>query len=190
MALLLVIAIGWLREFSDIELPWAPLLAVLLTAGLINAVLLYRLWLPWTVGDKEFFANLLFDINQLTVDYGSAAVIDLPDGAPENGMTVWVIGTLSKGLFMAEQLVAGPTLASDDPGQRVQVGGIVTRFVSMADFEVNGVAATADSASTFDGGDGSDLGERSEVPLIDAEFEIEWQQDFDEKSKSSVLVAD
>ena len=30
--------IGWLREFSDIELPWAPLLAVLLTAGLINAV--------------------------------------------------------------------------------------------------------------------------------------------------------
>lgn len=28
------------------------------------------------------------------------------------------------------------------------------------------------------GGDGSDLGERSEVPLIDAEFEIEWQQDF------------
>lgn len=29
------------------------------------------------------------------------------------------------------------------------------------------------------GGDGSDLGERSEVPLIDAEFEIEWRQDFE-----------
>ena len=115
-------------------------------------------------------ANLLFDINQLTVDYGSAAVIDLPDGAPENGMTVWVIGTLSKGLFMAEQLVAGPTLASDDPGQRVQVGGIVTRFVSMADFEVNGVAATADSTSTFGGGDGSDLQLNARV-TVDGEFE-------------------
>lgn len=29
------------------------------------------------------------------------------------------------------------------------------------------------------GGDGSDLGERSEVPLIDAEFEIDWRQDFE-----------
>ena len=29
------------------------------------------------------------------------------------------------------------------------------------------------------GGDGSDLGERSEVPLIDAEFEIEWQAEFE-----------
>jgi peptidylprolyl isomerase len=29
------------------------------------------------------------------------------------------------------------------------------------------------------GGDGSDLGERSEVPLIDAEFEIEWRPEFD-----------
>ena len=29
------------------------------------------------------------------------------------------------------------------------------------------------------GGDGSDLGERSEVPLIDAEFEIEWRPEFE-----------
>ena len=29
------------------------------------------------------------------------------------------------------------------------------------------------------GGDGSDLGERSEVPLIDAEFEIEWRPGFE-----------
>ena len=29
------------------------------------------------------------------------------------------------------------------------------------------------------GGDGSDLGERSDVPLIDAEFEIEWQAGFE-----------
>ena len=27
------------------------------------------------------------------------------------------------------------------------------------------------------GGDGSDLGERSEVPLIDAEFDIDWPED-------------
>jgi two-component system sensor histidine kinase RegB len=62
----LLIAVGWLREFTEIELPWAPLLTVLLTAGLVNAVLLYRLWLEWPVGEGEFFTNLLFDMVLLT----------------------------------------------------------------------------------------------------------------------------
>ena len=114
-------------------------------------------------------ANLLFDINQLTVDYGGAVVIDLPGGAPENGMTVRLIGTLSNGLFVAEQLVAGPELATGGPGQRVQLGGIVTRFASIADFEVNGVAATADSASTFSNGGRGDLELNARV-TIDGEF--------------------
>ena len=114
-------------------------------------------------------ANLLFDINQLTVDYGSAAVIDLPGGAPENGMTVRIIGTLSNGLFVAEQLGSGPELNTRF-GQRVQLGGFVTRFASIADFEVNGVDAAVSSASTFSNGDRSDLELNARV-TIDGEFD-------------------
>jgi hypothetical protein len=116
-------------------------------------------------------ANQVFDINQLTVDYGNALLIELPGGAPGNGMTVRVIGTLSNGLFAAEQLVSGPTLTGD-PGERVQLGGIVTRFASMADFEVNDTAITADSASTFSNGDSGDLQLDARV-TIDGEFDTE-----------------
>lgn len=116
-------------------------------------------------------ANLVFDINQLTVDYGNAVVIDLPDGAPANGMTVRMIGALSNGLFVAEQLFTGPALTGN-PSERVQLGGIVTRFASMADFEVNDTAAAANAASTFVNGDSSDLQLDARV-TIDGEFDTD-----------------
>jgi hypothetical protein len=116
-------------------------------------------------------ANLLFDINQLAVDYGNAMVIDLRGGAPSNGMTVRVIGRLSDGLFVAEQLLSGPALAAG-VGQRVQVGGIVTRFASLADFDVNGIAATVASAATFSNGDSGDLQLNARV-TIDGEFDTD-----------------
>jgi hypothetical protein len=115
-------------------------------------------------------ANLVFDINRLTVDYGNAVIIDLPDGTPANGMTVRVIGTLANGLFAAEQLVSGPALTGNS-GERVQLGGIVTRFASMADFEVNDTAVTASSAPTFSNGDSSDLQLNARV-TIDGEFDV------------------
>jgi len=109
-------------------------------------------------------ANLTFDINQLTVDYRNAAVIDLPGGAPGNGMTVRATGVLSNGLFVAEQLVSGPALTGGY-GQRVQVGGIVTQFASMSDFEVNGTAVTASAVTAFDNGNSSDLKLNTEVTI-------------------------
>jgi hypothetical protein len=114
-------------------------------------------------------ANLFFDINQLTVDYSDAVLIDLPGGAPGNGMTVRVIGALSNGLFVAEQLLAGPALTGN-LGERVQLGGIVTRFASLADFDVNGTAAAANAASSFVNGDSSNLQLDARV-TIDGEFE-------------------
>ncbi|NCF23303.1 MAG: hypothetical protein GWP60_02090 [Gammaproteobacteria bacterium] len=114
-------------------------------------------------------ANLVFHINQLTVDYGNAVVIDLPDGAPANGMTVRMIGSLSDGLFVAEQLVSGPALTGN-PSERVQLGGIVTRFASLADFQVNDTAAAADAACTFVNGNSSNLQLDARV-TIDGEFD-------------------
>ena len=64
MALLGVMA--WLWQFGEVELPWIPLLALLLGTALVNVPLLYRLWLPRPVGEVEFFANLLLDVAFLT----------------------------------------------------------------------------------------------------------------------------
>ena len=51
-----------LRNFSAWELPWTALWTLLLAMALVNVALLYRLWLPRPVGEREFFANLLLDI--------------------------------------------------------------------------------------------------------------------------------
>jgi two-component system sensor histidine kinase RegB len=62
----LLFATAWLWQFSEVELPWIPLLALLLGTALVNVPLLYRLWLPRPVGEVEFFANLLLDVAFLT----------------------------------------------------------------------------------------------------------------------------
>ena len=113
-------------------------------------------------------ANFVFEINQLTVDYRNAVFIDLPGGAPSDGMTVKAIGNLSNGLFLAEQLVSAPS-PTGNQGQRVQLGGIVTRFASSADFGVNDIAVTTNSSTMFSGGTPGDLRLNTEV-MIDGEF--------------------
>jgi len=113
-------------------------------------------------------ANLLFTINGLTIDYGSAIVIDLPGGAPSNGMILKAIGSMSGGLFNVEQLVTAPRLAGGT-GQRVQVAGVITRFNSSADFDINNFAAAADAGTAFINGNAGDLALNAEI-VIDGDF--------------------
>jgi len=101
-------------------------------------------------------ANLRFAVNRLTVDYGSALLIDVPGGAPSGGMTIKAIGTLSDGLFMVEQLVAAPGPAGVT-GQRIQLAGVVTRFRNASDFDVNDMPVSGDSATLYSNGRSSDL---------------------------------
>lgn len=113
-------------------------------------------------------ANFMFTINQLTVDYSSAIVIDLPGGAPANGMMVKVIGTLADGRMMAERLATAPDLAGST-SQRVQMAGVITRFNSPADFDINGSAARIDAGTAFLNGDAGDLALNAEL-VIDGDF--------------------
>ena len=113
-------------------------------------------------------ANLLFAINWLTVDYSSALVIDLPGGAPANGMDVKVIGRMSAGLFIVERLAAAPSLAGS-AGLRVQTSGVITRFGSFADFDINGSAAATTAGTVFLNGDAGDLALNAEL-VIDGNF--------------------
>jgi len=113
-------------------------------------------------------ANLIFTINGLTVEYSSAIVIDLPGGAPTNGMLVKIIGTKSNGLFIVERLATTPRLVGNT-GQRVQTAGVITRFNSSTDFDVDSAAASANASTAFLNGVSGELALNAEL-VIDGEF--------------------
>ncbi|MCP4300173.1 MAG: hypothetical protein GY783_06295 [Gammaproteobacteria bacterium] len=113
--------------------------------------------------------NLLFSINRLTVDYSGAVFIDLPSGAPTDGMMVKAIGTLSGRLFVVERLVTAPGLVGNN-GQRVQTAGLITRFNTSSDFDVNNSAARTNTGTAFLNGDAGDLALNAEL-VIDGDFD-------------------
>ncbi len=53
-------------------------------------------------------ASMKFGVNQLMLDYSSAAFVGLPDGMPEEGMTVRAVGAMSGDTLVVEQLVQAP----------------------------------------------------------------------------------
>lgn len=113
-------------------------------------------------------ANLLFRINRLTVDYSNALVIDLPGGAPANAMDVKVFGAIAAGRFEVERLVVAPALTGST-GQRVQTAGVITRFTSAADFDVDHVTVIADAGTTYRDGNSGNLALNAEL-VIDGNF--------------------
>ena len=113
-------------------------------------------------------ANRVFTINRLTADYGNAVFIDVPGGAPSDGMMVKAFGALSGGLFTIERLVAAPDIPGFT-GQRVHLGGIITRFNSTSDFDVNGRAVFTNASTAYTNGDAGDLGLNAEI-VIDGDF--------------------
>ncbi len=120
-----------------------------------------------TVTDLDL-ANLLFRINRLTVDYSNALVIDLPGGAPENGMDIKVFGTIEAGRLDVERLIAAPALTGST-GQRVQAAGVITRFSSAGDFDVDRVTVTADAGTAYQNGNAGNLAPNAEL-VIDGNF--------------------
>ena len=113
-------------------------------------------------------ANMLFAVNRLTVDYGSATLIDLPSGMPADGMFVIVRGSLLNGILMVDELLS---LYDWDVnlGERLQVSGIITRFASSDDFDINGFSAIADANTSFSNGTINDLAANAHI-TIDGEF--------------------
>jgi hypothetical protein len=120
-----------------------------------------KLQLVGEVEDLDL-ANLLFTVNRLSVDYSGALAIDLPGGAPSNGMTVKMIGDLAGGRFVVETLGTAPALGSVT-GRRVQTAGLVTHFNSTRDFYVNHYAVATNSGTTFLNGDQGDLALNAEL---------------------------
>jgi hypothetical protein len=84
-----------------------------------------------------------FEINGLAVDYSGAAV----SGALTSGAIVTVRGSpASEGFaLLATRVDVAAPLGS--PGEKGDVAGLVTRYVSESDFDVNGLHVTTDEAT-------------------------------------------
>jgi hypothetical protein len=109
-------------------------------------------------------ANMLFAINRLTVDYSSAVMIDLPGGAPANGMLVMVRGSLANGILVVDEILS---LYDGDAtvGERIQVSGLITRFQSPNDFSINGFPAFTNANTGFVNGAIDDLAANAQVTI-------------------------
>ena len=109
-------------------------------------------------------ANMLFSIDRLTVDYGSAIRIDLPMGMPANGLLVIVRGSLTKGILVVDEIASIDNLAPT-PGERTHFGGIVTRFASPTDFDLNGSPMTTNASTGYVNGVAGDLQANVEITI-------------------------
>ena len=113
-------------------------------------------------------ASMSFSINRLIVDYSSAAFIDLPLGMPANGLLVLVRGSLTDGILVVEEISGSINQVAATAG-RGHLGGIVTRFASPTDFDLNGQQVTTDSSTGYVNGAAGDLQSDAEI-TIDGEI--------------------
>ena len=110
-------------------------------------------------GQVAGLSGSTFQINDLVVDFSSAQLDDFPGGSPENGQLVEVKGNSFGGVgeFQATRVeYKGNDLNADD-GDRMEIEGFITRFVSASDFDVEGVPATTNGTTSFENGTSADL---------------------------------
>ncbi len=125
--------------------------------------------------------NLTFEINGLVIDYSGASLSDFPNGAPENGQRVEAEGNLDSGSgrFVATSVeFEGDDDLGASSGDDVEIEGLITRFVSATDFDVNGTPVTTNASTSFSDGSAADL-------ALNVAVEVEG-----EVNSSGVVVAD
>lgn len=106
--------------------------------------------------DRAFMS---FNINNLVVDYSGATLDNFPGGEINDGDFVEAKGTSpGAGLLTATQVELELLLPDANDGDRVEIEGFITRFVSAEDFDVAGLPVTTTANTVFEGGDETDLG--------------------------------
>ena len=113
-------------------------------------------------------ANMTFSLHGLTIDYSGATQNDLPGGTPVIGQLVIVRGSLVSNVLAVSE-IAGFTNATTTPGERTLLSGLITRFASASDFDLNSFTVTTDANTEFSGGSAGDLTTDTEI-IIDGEI--------------------
>jgi hypothetical protein len=100
-----------------------------------------------------------FNIGALLIDYGGANLIEgFPGGEPRDGDRVVVKGTLqSNGSLSAREVRLEEEFEHETEGSEAEVEGLITRFVSPADFDVSGRRASASQTTVYEGGSAASL---------------------------------
>ena len=110
-----------------------------------------------------------FSLGNLTVEYSAANLVGVSSQLVD-GNLVEVEAELfdSTGRLVAQRVELETTadFVAEEEGTEVEIEGFVTRFVNLSDFDVDGVAATTDSGTQYEGGDASTL-------QLDVRVEIE-----------------
>lgn len=114
-------------------------------------------------------ARMSFTLNWLTIDYHAAALIDLPNGMPTNGMFVIARGSLTDGVLIVSEITSLHDSAGNTPGELAQVQGSITSYESARDFALNGHPVTTDATTELAGGTIDDLQSSAKV-TVDGEF--------------------
>ncbi len=105
-------------------------------------------------------ANFVFSLRGLTVDFSAATLDNFPGGAISNGDFVEAKGASlgGAGELIASSVELESLVPDADDGDRIEIEGFITRFVSATDFDVAGYPVTTNASTAFEGGAASDLG--------------------------------
>lgn len=105
-------------------------------------------------------ANFRFNINALLVDYSAATLDNFPGGVISDGDFVEAKGTAlgGAGELLATRVELETPLQGGAAGDRLEIEGFITRFVSAQDFDVGGFPVTTSASTVFEGGSANDLG--------------------------------
>ena len=108
-------------------------------------------------------ASRTFAVNRLTIDYGNARDIDFVGGSPFDGAIVVVRGTLIDGVLVANHVAQ--RRGRGTPGERAQIQGLITRFDTPTEFELNGLRVTTDARTVFTNGTIEELHSDARISL-------------------------
>lgn len=98
-------------------------------------------------GIVENLTGEQFDLGSFTVDYAGADLDDVPGGTLQEGMQVEVKGTLEGTLITASRIEEEDDLGGGfDEDEEISLEGIITDYVSDANFLINGIAVNASDA--------------------------------------------
>ena len=99
-----------------------------------------------------------FRINQLEVDYATATLSGFASGQPANGDLVEAKGAVNgAGVLVATRVERRSASLSGTTDDRADLEGLVTRYVSVADFDVAGQRVTTTASTRYEGGTAASL---------------------------------
>jgi len=99
-------------------------------------------------GNLSSLAGTTFTLGAMTVEAALADLSGVPGGLLANGQFIEVKGTLASAgaMTLTATIVELEDNGLGDDGNKISIEGIITRFVSIADFDVDGNTVNASSA--------------------------------------------